>query len=167
MPRMHLLCPPEVRWNRGDAPLQFVLFGAGQWDLATICRHERVPDNLARRGPVVVAGPEQNRRLGQVRDPCAVGHVLEVQDRRDARAAAEDVGLPEIVVDKLLGSGRPAAVDAVGVGRQRFVERRQHLARLGDLCGVADVEKIAFDDGTDAERDVVQLDLKATVSCRN
>ena len=55
---------------------------------------------------------------------------------------------------------RPPAVDAVGVGRQRFVERRQHLARLGDLCRIADVEEIAIDDGTDAERDVVQLDSK-------
>jgi hypothetical protein len=81
--------------------------------------------------------------------------------------AVEDIGRPEIVVDKPVPSGRPAAVEAVGVGRQRFVECRRHLTRLGDLCGVADVEEIAFDDGPDAERDAVQLDLKTTIACRN
>ena len=47
------------------------------------------------------------------------------------------------------------------------MECRQHLTRLRNLSGFADVEEIAFDDGADAERDVFQLDLKATVARRN
>ncbi len=79
----------------------------------------------------------------------------------------EDVGGPKVIVHKLLPSGPPAAVDVVGVGRQRFVECRQHLARISDLCRIADVEEIAVDDGVHAERDVVQLGSKTTVSRRN
>ena len=68
-------------------------------------------------GPSRVAGPEQYRRLSQDGDPGPVAHALEVQDGRDASAAVEDIGRPEIVVDKLFPTGRLAAVNTVGVGR--------------------------------------------------
>jgi hypothetical protein len=70
-------------------------------------------------------------------------------------------------VDELLMSTRRAAVDVMGVGSHRVVERRQHSARLGDLCWISYIEEIAIDDGNDAERSVVELYSKATVSCRN
>src|SRR5579862_6457456 len=107
MPRARLLRPTEVPHDRGDAALQFVLFGAGQGGLAAICRYERFPDELARRAPVVVASAEQNRRLGEIRDLWSIGHLFEVQDRCDARAIVEDVGGPKVVVDELLALGRP------------------------------------------------------------
>lgn len=67
---VQLLWPSKVPKDRGDAALQFVLFGPGQRGRIAIGRNERFPDELARRAPVVVASPEQDRRLGEIRDPC-------------------------------------------------------------------------------------------------
>ncbi|WP_203230269.1 hypothetical protein [Segeticoccus rhizosphaerae] len=111
----------------------------------------------------MVANAEQNRCLGEVCDPCAVGDLLEVQGRGDSRAVVEEIRGPKVVLHKLLAARRPAAVDAVTVARQRFVECRQRVARLADLRWIADIEEVAVDDRSDAERDTVQLGPKTTI----
>jgi hypothetical protein len=79
----------------------------------------------------------------------------------------KDVGGAEVIVDELLIPSRRAAADSVRVGGHRVVERRQHPACLGDLRRFSYVEEVAVNDGEDAERDIIQLDSEATVSCRN